>query len=201
MEYKAIDCLFCASQKSDAMAVQLFNVLKKIARKKLRETLDLLDVKFMSNEEQEDTILDVISYVLMSYDSEKSKFSTFVYTVFNTRITGKVIDFINSNQTKVLSLDECNADGLPLIESVEDSGTISIPDQISLNEAHLIMSSPKHSGAKIDSNIQKIKKLMHYGFKQHEIMKQLNLTIGQYHYARKMIKDEAKLAKMKMEMH
>ena len=193
-----LDELFRVSINNSGAQKKLVDEIFKIGRSIAKKIIESYSIKFVSSEDLEDAILDTTSYILRTYNSKKFSFHDYVYYSLNKRLTGRIIDVIKGHKIKVMSLDILLDDGTPLIESIPDLRDDTIPDLVSLNDAKLFISSPKNGGSSLSKRMYKIKKLLQLGYKQREIIEKLNITIGQYHYARKLIDDEAKVAKMKM---
>lgn len=193
-----LDDLFRVSSDNSGVQKKLVEEIFKIGRNISRNIMDRYSVKFLSNEDLEDTILDTINYIFKTYNPNKFSFHDYVYYSLNKRLTGKIINNLKGYKIKILSLDILLDDGTPLIESIPDLRDGSIQDSVSLNDAKFFMSSPKNNSTTLDKRMYKIRKMLAAGYKQREIIEKLGITLGQYHYARKLIDNQAKEAKMKM---
>lgn len=193
-----IDELFYMSSINPGAGKMLFDELYKIGRKVVFSLLANYGIRNVTIDDLEDTILDTIFYITNSYIHEKSSFHEYVYFVFNKRLNGKITDLVNSQNKKILSLDAFLDDGTPLIESIPDTKEESIPAIISIEEAHLMISSPKNNSNALEKRKFRIRKLLSYGFSGKEITKKLGITFGQFRYAKTLIDKEGKENKMKL---
>ncbi len=196
-----VDNLFKVSQNGDNRALQeLTNYLFNYGRKVAKSLMEKMSIYNITLDDIDDYILFIINYVYTSFSSETKSFFDFAKFVLNKRLTSKLVELCKIFSVQGKSLDETTSDGTSLYELVEDCNCASIPEQISFEEIHLQMSSPKATDDAIEIKKKRVFMLQSAGYNSMEIMRRLRLTEGQYRYIKKLIQKDLESMKLKIEL-
>ena len=191
--------LFEGAKTNSAFLYELTKMLLEMGKKMARSIINKYGLRNVIVEDIEDYILYIINLIYETYDSTQENFDKFAEYVLYKRIETKIFEICNKFQAQIQSLDDVLDDGTPIIELIPDDETAPIPEEISSNEFHLRMSSPKATDSKIMRKKRKVYNLYTAGFTSKEIMKILDLTEGQYRYILKLLSKEIKDFKIRIE--
>ena len=133
-------------------------------------------------EDVEDYILEIIYYIFETYEPRGKTFDECSRYILYKRLTSKIMGMAVANNLNSKSLDDILEDGTPIIELIPNKDCFDIPNEISLNELDLIMSSPKVSDSKSQKLQKKIYKLQNEGYSSRDIKEILNITENQLRY-------------------
>lgn len=195
-----INHLFVVAKNNTAALKELTNMLFKYGLALARNIIQKYRAYKIGIEDIEDYILEIINYVYLNYEPGKKSFSDYVSFVLYKRLTSKIVELYASSNLKVISFDDTIDETFSVHEVIEDRSCNSIPDEISLSEFNLRMSSPNASDSSIDLKKKKIYSLEQIGYSGPEIIKLLRLTEGQYRYLKSLIKEDIKMEKMKIDL-
>ena len=106
------------------------------------------------------------------------------------RLVSKMTDSYLSKSRVVTSLDDTTEDGIPFIELIADSNIKNIPDDISINEMNLMISSPKSNDNNTNRTKKRVYRLLNAGYSSSEIKRILKLNENQFRYILKLINED-----------
>ena len=201
MKVDFISNLFCAAKTNNAALEELTNCLFNYGKKISKSIMIKYGIYNLTIEDLEDYILFLINYVYTTYVPDKHKtFYEFTIFVMQKRLTSKIIELCKQLSLQCQSLDEDFLDGNTFHDLIEDNSCLSIPEQVSMDEIHLKMSSPLATDDLFETRKKKVYMLQSAGYSSTEIMKKLRLTEGQYRYIKNAIKKDLKSFTNKIEV-
>jgi len=195
-----INNLFVAAKNNDAALKELTEILFSYGKAISKSIIDKFNIYNVAIEDIEDYILFVINYVYVSYIPTKKTFNEYVTFVMHKRLTSKIFELSSTPCYQKISLDQQFDDNNSLYEVIEDKSVNSIPEEISYNEFHFRMASPKAAENSVELKKKKLYALEELGYTGSEIMKTLKISEGQYRYLKTLIKKDLKDFKNKMEL-
>lgn len=137
---------------------------------------------------------------IRDYEYDKGSFSWFTKTLLEKRLEYVIFDNNEKAYTNCISIDEELFEGLSFEETIEDRTTRPMNAQIAINNFKYVISSPHKSMAKKDRLKNKILMLRYAGYKDAEICRVLNITIGKFREIAKTFKDDEDLINFKLEL-
>lgn len=193
------DKLFEHAKSNAGYFKELTKELIEMGKKMAISIIQKNGLRYITVDDVEDYILDIIWYIYANYDEKETSFSEFSKYVMYKRLVSKMIDSYVARSMVIGSLDDVTDDGTPILELIEDTNLKHIPDDISFDEAHLKICSPKSS----DSNTQRTKKrvynLINAGYSSKEIKKFLKINESQLRYLLKLINEDIKNVQNKID--
>lgn len=181
-----INLLFQKAKTDAAYLNELVNSLIKLGRKIANIIISKYFIYNISVEDVDDYILYLVNYILNEYKPDTQTFEQYANFVFSRRLTTKIIDMFMTFDLKISSLDDQLEDGTPLMDIIPNKNVHHIPDEISLKELELEMSSPKATDNKTNRLQRKVFKLQKAGFSNREIKEILGITEDQIRYLIKL---------------
>ena len=189
---KSINSLFEEAKNNEAVLEELTKVLLKRGHQAVQTITSKNNLICTPMVDEEGYILEVINYIYGHYQSTKKSFEEYAIYVLYKRLTSMVVNACSSYGRMVDSLDLFLEDGTSIYELIPASDSSSIPDEISLEELHLKMSSPKPTDRERDRLKRKVYLLKNAGFSTNEIKKHLNISENQYRYLLELINADLK---------
>lgn len=199
MTEKSINALFEASLTNPGALEDLTNLLIKRGRVAVQAIATKHNLICTPNVDTEGCILEVVNYIYQHYIPSKKTFEEYAVYVMYKRLTTKIVNACTSYGRIIESLDEVLSDGTPLIELIPNPD-IAIPEDVSLKELHLRMSSPKATDHGKDRLKRKVYTLKNLGFSSTEIKHYLGLSENQYRYLVDLLTEDMKDFENKIEM-
>lgn len=200
VDTKRLNSLFLVAKNNDDALKELTNLLLILGKRMAQNIIRKFGIFSFRFEDIEDYILFIINYIYNNYDSSKHSFGEYASFVMYKRLTTRIIDSTNSNYSKIESLDDINDDGLIIYETIANPNEVPIPDLVSEREYHLKMSSPRASDSSIERKKKLVFNLIAKGYTGNEIMKILRITLGQFTYLKKQIKNDNTNNEFKIEL-
>lgn len=201
MEKTNLDMLFYMSSTGDPFAEkELFNEFLKLANLTIRNTLNS-NFNLLFNEEDFDDFVSVIFLdVLNVYDKKLSNFRTFSNFLLRRRAVNFMLDNTEKMMGKSLSLDDLDEEGKPFIDSMEDKGHLSVPDQLAFDTFKKNILVVKCKRNRVDKTRAKINCYLMQGYTQEEIMKKLNISLGTLRYSLCKNRKDKSLTNIELEL-
>lgn len=182
--------LFALSQIDDAYLGLLTDELLDKGKRIASSIIQSKKLYCFVIEDIEDYILDIIVYILANYRNKSKTFEEFAMYVMYKRLVSKMTDSYLSKSRVVASLDDTTEDGIPFIELIADSNIKNIPDDISINEMNLMISSPKSNDNNTNRTKKRVYRLLNAGYSSSEIKRILKLNENQFRYILKLINED-----------
>lgn len=190
MQFYEIDSFFVMASQGDQKAYEeLMNFYVDSATKIVQNEIRGHQVKVKA-EEFQDLIYETFIEMMTNYSSERSKFSYFLRYTLNSLLPERITSAINRLFIADKSLDDVGDDGTIFIEAIEQPNSLSIEDQIRMNNFKYEIASPSKEKTRKNSLTVKVLKMQAIGMSIVEISETLNLTTGKVRYVLKKAEKE-----------
>ena len=200
MTLKSINSLFEASLTNPGALEELTNLLIKRGEKVVQTIVLKHNLICTPIVDEEGCVLEVINYIYQHYIPSKKTFEEYATYVMYKRLTTKIVSACTGYGRPIESLDSLLNDGTPIIELIPNSAINAIPEDISVEELHLKMSSPKANDCQRDRLKRRLYSLKNLGFTSNEIKHYLRLSENQYRYLLGLLTEDVKKFENKIEM-
>lgn len=137
---------------------------------------------------------------LRDYEYDKGSYSWFTKKLLEKRLEFVIFDNNSKTYANCISINEELYDGITYEESIEDRGIRPMNAEIAMNNFKYVISSPKRSQPKKSRLRSRILMMRYAGYKDTEICKILNITIGKLREVTKTFKDDEELLNFKLEL-
>lgn len=137
---------------------------------------------------------------LRDYEYDKGSFSWFTKTLLDKRLEYVIFDNNSKTYANCISINEELYEGISYEDTIEDRDIRPMNAEIAINNFKYVISSPHKSMTKKDRLKSRILMMRYAGYKDVEICKVLNITIGKFREIAKTFKDDEDLINFKLEL-
>lgn len=156
-------------------------------------------IKYLKPDDFTDTICELFLITINTFDPKVNKFEVFSRFILNKRLARAIWDTIE-RRNNILSLDQCDDDSRPLIESIEDKSIQRIPDQISMKLFEEQLAESGENVKKNISDVNEVIKMEMEGYSLVEISRILKISMGRIRYLKRIAYKKLELDKIKLEL-
>lgn len=200
MKCISLDAYFHMAAHGDEGAHQiLYNYFKSRANQFIKIALDKMP-KYQVNPADFADFVDILYFkILNDYDPNRGSVSNYIEYVLNRRLVPKVQQILIEESEQYTNFNEQRECNEP-IETYADPNQKSFLEDIAINDFKLKISSPGNKKSNFKKMRDKILAMSYAGFTIKEICNELNITVSEYRWLLKKMKEDPDIINFKLEM-